>query len=163
MLQEEFAAFYAGVRRGFRLYLLQLCGNESLADELFQESFCRFLQRVPNRLNEAQRRAYLYRIGSRLEIDRRRRLRLEKDLLLSEREAPTVSASDRLGLDMAKVFQRLKPRERSLLWLAHVEGFSHVEIAAVLGVGERSVRVLLDRARKKLAGLMERRGYAKSG
>jgi hypothetical protein len=35
---------------------------------------------------------------------------------------------------VAKVFEELKPRERTLLWLAYVEGESHEEIAASLGV-----------------------------
>ena len=44
----------------------------------------------------------------------------------------------------------LAPRDRALLWLAHVEGYDHREIARVLGLQESSVRVILFRARKKL-------------
>jgi RNA polymerase sigma-70 factor (ECF subfamily) len=57
-----------------------------------------------------------------------------------------------------RCLRELKPRERALLWLAHVEGADHREIAAVLGVAEPSVRVLLFRARRRLAAVLEKRG-----
>jgi RNA polymerase sigma-70 factor (ECF subfamily) len=43
------------------------------------------------------------------------------------------------------------------MWLAYVEGADHREIAAALGLRERSVRVLLHRARRKLATLLRQR------
>jgi DNA-directed RNA polymerase specialized sigma24 family protein len=42
--------------------------------------------------------------------------------------------------------------------LAYVEGFDHREIAAALQLRERSVKVLLFRARKKLAGILSEHG-----
>ena len=57
-------------------------------------------------------------------------------------------------------------RERQLLWLAHVEQFSHREIAQILGVREGSVRVLAFHARKKLArnlSAADARGTASAG
>jgi RNA polymerase sigma-70 factor (ECF subfamily) len=56
---------------------------------------------------------------------------------------------------MARTFSKLKPQERQLVWLAYVEGSDHREIAAALGVRERSVRVLLHRAKQKLARLIK--------
>ncbi len=57
--------------------------------------------------------------------------------------------------DIGKVFDKLKTQERALLWLAYVEGHDHTEIAAMLGLKSLSVRVLLFRARRKLAGLLD--------
>jgi len=51
---------------------------------------------------------------------------------------------------------RLKPRERALLWLAYAQGSSHAEIAGVLGLKTASIKLLLFRARRKLAGLLQR-------
>jgi RNA polymerase sigma-70 factor (ECF subfamily) len=58
------------------------------------------------------------------------------------------------------VFGSLKPQEQSLLWLAYVEGFDHREIASALQLKEGSIRVLLFRARKKLAGILRKRGVS---
>jgi len=55
---------------------------------------------------------------------------------------------------MRQAFQRLKPRERQLLWLAYVEGSSHKEIADCTGLRAGSIRLLLFRARRKLAELI---------
>ena len=46
-----------------------------------------------------------------------------------------------------------------MLWLAYVEGFDHSEIAAALGISEGSVRVLLFRARRKMATLLTEAGF----
>jgi len=51
---------------------------------------------------------------------------------------------------------RLKPRERAMLWLAYAEGASHREIAAILGLRPASLKLLLFRARRRLAVLLGR-------
>jgi RNA polymerase sigma-70 factor (ECF subfamily) len=61
---------------------------------------------------------------------------------------------------MARTFRELKPQERVLLWLAHVEGTEHREIAQTLGLKAASVPVMLFRARRKLAGLLKKQGLA---
>ena len=42
--------------------------------------------------------------------------------------------------DIRQIFGRLKPKERDLLWLAYVEGFSHSEIAGMVQAGAASIR-----------------------
>jgi RNA polymerase sigma factor (sigma-70 family) len=66
------------------------------------------------------------------------------------------AVSDRaLGrIDVIRALDRLKPRERSLLWLAYVQGFSHEEIAAQLGLRTGSVKALLFRARRRLVAVL---------
>jgi len=61
---------------------------------------------------------------------------------------------------MMRVFSELKPQERALLWLAHVEGSSHEEIAESLGVKAKSVKVMLFRARKRLGEMLTKKGLA---
>ena len=51
----------------------------------------------------------------------------------------------------------MKPRERQMLWLAHAEGYSHREIAQVMGLNATSIRLLLFRARRKIAALLRTR------
>jgi RNA polymerase sigma-70 factor (ECF subfamily) len=63
---------------------------------------------------------------------------------------------------MASVFDRLSAQERAILWLAHVEEMSHKEIGAILGVKEKSVRVMVFRAREKARTLLETAGFTGS-
>jgi RNA polymerase sigma-70 factor (ECF subfamily) len=103
-------------------------------------------------------RSYLYRTAESLVADHWRRWKREQrwtaESLFQKEGPPDRDMSD----DMTRAFRQLKPEHRSLLWLAYVEGFDHREIAAARGVREKSVRVLLFRARKALAAILERAG-----
>ena len=57
-------------------------------------------------------------------------------------------------IDVTRALEQLKPRERSLLWLAYAQGFSHEEIAAQLGLRTGSLKALLFRARRRLVGVL---------
>ena len=52
----------------------------------------------------------------------------------------------------------LTPRDRQLLWLAHAENYSHREIAEITGLAVTSIRLLLFRARREMAHLLEQKG-----
>ena len=100
------------------------------------------------------------RIASNLLRDRWRhgkvhRRWLEPQLCEAREALPTTTDPD-LGLDMERHLRELRPRDRALLWLAYVEGYSHREIADILGLGEASIRVLLSRARGRLADQLRR-------
>ena len=69
-----------------------------------------------------------------------------------EPAARSFQLESQVGL--RKAFQQLKVRERQLLWLAYVEGSNHKEIATLTGLRRTSVRLLLFRARRKLANLI---------
>lgn len=56
----------------------------------------------------------------------------------------------------------LSPRDRELLWLAYVEGSSHDEIAALLGLRSASIRSMLHRARHRMADALRRIGLGPS-
>ena len=58
--------------------------------------------------------------------------------------------------DVRRALGRLKPRERAMLWLAYANGSSHAEIADVLGLKTGSIKLLLFRARRKLAATLQR-------
>ncbi len=58
--------------------------------------------------------------------------------------------------DLRRAMGRLRPRERALLWLAYGQGHAHAEIAETLGVKTGSVKLLLFRARRRLATLLRR-------
>src|SRR5262249_20125397 len=107
----------------------------------------------------AHQRNYLYRIATNLVHDYRRSHKLEP---MSEEQSPPVLQVDSFetGHDVGRAFDRLKDKERDLLWLAYVECFDDKEIAGILHVGIASVRPMLSRARVKFADILRRRGIA---
>jgi RNA polymerase sigma-70 factor (ECF subfamily) len=71
--------------------------------------------------------------------------------------AAVAQAAERAArrLDLERAMKRLKPRERSLLWLAYAQGWSHEEIASAIGVKTTSMKAMLHRARQKLVALLK--------
>ena len=52
-------------------------------------------------------------------------------------------------VDVTKALESLSIMQRSLVWLAYAEGYSHREISEITGIREKSAKVLLFRARQK--------------
>ena len=103
----------------------------------------------------------MYRIAYHLIVDKKRRIKVEKksfeekvhtyerDMHDARQEAGVL-----LSMEMEKNFKRLKPKQRMLLWLAYVEGYSYSEIARMTDTKENSLKVQLFRAREKLANIL---------
>ena len=157
MDNDAFAAFYERSARPLWAYLTRVSGNHALADDLMQESFVRFLCASTPGDGDVEARRYLFKIATNLLRDHWRRPAPSSIEDLPEGFFASMDASDSLDtrtmLDAALTMMR--PRERQLLWLAHAEGYSHQEVAEVMGLGTASVRLLLFRARRKMARLMQ--------
>jgi RNA polymerase sigma-70 factor, ECF subfamily len=161
MDEETFRRFYDRTARGLWVYLARVTGDRQLADDLLQETFYRFLRAGTSHDSEAHRRNSLYRIATNLAHDHRRRglARLTAGLAGSQIESAPAranSSSPEQITDLSRAMARLSPRERSMLWLAYAEGASHEEIAGVLNLRPASMKALLFRARRKVAGLLGR-------
>lgn len=159
MDEETFRGFYERTARPLWAYLARLTGAPQLADDLLQETYYRFLRVRGTWDTEAHRRAYLFRIATNLVRDNRRRTRHGEVTLTDTHEglpAPGGDLAERSArrADLQRAMAQLRPRDRALLWLAYAQGQPHVEIAAVLGVKTGSVKLLLFRARKKIAELL---------
>lgn len=154
MDEEAFRLFYQRTSRPLWAYLSRVSGDRQRADDLLQESYYRFLKSNRQFASETHQRHYLFRIATNLVLDDRRRPQLEFATLPGESDpgAPRAPGPDVSGLGAA--LARLKPRERSLLWLAYAQGASHDEIAAQTGLTSGSVKQLLFRARRRLAALL---------
>lgn len=160
MDEETFRAFYDRTARSVWLYLSRLTGDSQLSDDLLQETYYRFL-RTPRAFDgEAHRRNYLFRIATNLVRDGQRRHRLEFVPVPDERSGEALATDGDLAqqtagrTDLARAMARLTSRERELLWLAYAQGASHGEIADALGLKPSSIKMLLFRARRRLAALL---------
>jgi RNA polymerase sigma-70 factor (ECF subfamily) len=160
--KEIWEKFYEDYSRSFWFYIYKICGDQQLADDIYQESFYKFLKAQPDIQNEKHMQVYLYRIAYRLIVDRIRRVKVEKKAFEEEqhtymrnvqKEGP--QSKIQFSLDMEKTFKKLKPRERIILWLAYVEGYSYEEIAEMTETKENSLKVQLFRAREKLANILK--------
>jgi RNA polymerase sigma-70 factor, ECF subfamily len=165
MDDEAFAAFYRRSAPSLRAYLWRVSGDSALADDLMQESYLKFLCSSHPEDGEVACRRYLFRIGTNLLRDYWRR---PKHTPIEEVSAELFSSTMETGRFESQVvlgpaLARMKPRERQLLWLAHAEDYSHREIAEITGLGATSIRLLLFRARRKIARLLRQKALQRGG
>lgn len=160
MDEATFENLYEETARPLWAYLYRASGNATLADDILQETYYRFLRAPRAKMDKARTRSYLYRIAGNLLRDHWRGKNRERQSTEAINEGADstigVEAPESLGdVDLERCFQKLKPQERALLWLAYVEGNEHKEVARMLGLKEKSIRVLLFRARQKLSILLQ--------
>jgi RNA polymerase sigma-70 factor, ECF subfamily len=166
MDEEGFRQLYDRTAKPLWAYLWRVTGDRHRADDLLQETYYRFLRARAITRDDAHQRNYLFRIATNLILDARRRT---PSPVVSTVDIETCDAGDgnlaahrtARRLDLTLAMSRLRPRERAMLWLAYGQGASHEQIAHSLGVKTSSMKLLLFRARRKLAALLagsERRG-----
>ena len=160
MDEAHFEAFYRKTAGGIWSYIYRLTGDPALADDLLQKTFFRFLRSNPAVANDDHRRRYVYKTATNLVFDHFRESKRERGRPIDLPPSELRADRGELRHDMMRVFSELKPQERALLWLAHVEGSSHEEIAESIGVKAKSVKVMLFRARKRLGELLTKKGLA---
>ena len=162
MDEAKFEAFYRQTASGLWAYVYRLTGDASTSDDLVQKAFFHFIKARPVVSSDEHMRRYLYRTATNLAFDHFRETKRHSatslDAVIERATSTESSTAAQLRHDMARVFGEMKPRERALLWLAHVEELSHDELAEALGLKSKSIRVLLFRARKRLAELLTQRG-----
>lgn len=162
MDEARFEAFYRKTAGKIWSYIYRMTGDAAAADDLLQKTFFRFLRSNPVIADEDHLRRYVYKTATNLVFDHFREAKRDRAIAAAEMPPPDDFRADRgeLRHDMMRVFSELKPQERALLWLAHVEGSSHEEIAESIGVKAKSVKVMLFRARKHLGALLSKKGLA---
>ena len=153
MDEESFDAFYRLTAAPLRAYVVRVLGNATQADDIVHDAYLRLLRNPPATRDARELRYFVFRIASNLIADCWRRGRRERGTLDERGLRPTTSGPDVPlkwtwhGCSSSCV--RAAPADG----LAYVEGADHREIAAAWTC-ERSVRVLLHRVRRKLAGLL---------
>ncbi|KAA0256442.1 RNA polymerase sigma factor [Acidobacteria bacterium ACD] len=154
-----FDDFYRETYPRLWAFLVRTTREPALAQELAQESFVRLLGSRGASLPGGERRAYLFRIAENLARDAGRRRARERTTPFDEAPDPAApEPAEPMGRRAAAALSALPERQRKLLWLAHVEGFAHVEIARLLDLTPGSVRVLLHRARGRFRELFDAEG-----
>ncbi|MEZ0334865.1 MAG: sigma-70 family RNA polymerase sigma factor [Gemmatimonadales bacterium] len=145
--------FEAHFRRLFR-YLDRLSGDPELAQDIAQETFVRLYRRgsLPDTPS-----AWLISVAMNLlrnaQSSRSRRRRLLTAARSEHLHADPPPLPDEAAIAeesrrrVRLAIDRLPERERRLL-LLHAEGYGYRDLAAALGLNERSVGTLLARARR---------------
>jgi RNA polymerase sigma-70 factor (ECF subfamily) len=130
-------------------------GNASDAEDAVQETFLKIHRAATTFTGEASFSTWAYRILVNTCYDalRRRKRRVEETNLddtpeTAERTAPNVDDTKRIAL--RRMLDELPEQRRAVFTLFEIEGLSHAEIAAILGISEGNSKWILFATRKEL-------------
>lgn len=150
---------------GLVAYLQQMLGSRDDARDVAQESYVRLWDRRHRMETEASARAFLFRVGRNLALNRlrhaRHRARVRKDLEGSVRERSTPASPVQL-LERAELravldeaIAELPPRRGEVFRLGYVHDLSHAEIAEVLDISAHTVKNQMSSALSQLRGSLK--------
>jgi RNA polymerase sigma-70 factor (ECF subfamily) len=144
------------------------CGNEDLAEEITQSTFCTIAQKLATYTETGKFEAWIFRIAMnrmRDEMRRRKRHAVPMENEMIGVLAPGITDAD-TDEDMVKAVQRLRTAVRQLsssdqdiIHMRHSAGMSYKQIADVLGEPLGTVLARQHRALGKLRSLMDCDGY----
>jgi RNA polymerase sigma-70 factor (ECF subfamily) len=148
-----------------RKFILASVKNESVADDLTQETFIRIQKNLNTVRDHEKISSWIFRIAYHLCQDHFRTLKKSStqdeihDGLINLEETPIQKKLEQE--EMSRCVQNqlilLPESMRSVLIFADVMDFTHQEIADILGLTVENVKVRLHRARKKLKAILEKR------
>lgn len=149
-------SIYRSFERAAFTLARRMTGNPDAAQDVMQDSFLRAFDRLPQFRGEAPFGRWLRAIVAsealmHLRSGRRFLELFEPDSI--EAAAPTVE--DLSHADLERALGMLPGVPRAVLWLYHVEGYTHPEIAEMCGKTVSFSKSQLSRAHQRLRLLLE--------
>ena len=135
--------------------------RRDLADEVLQDTFVEVIRHIATYRGDAPIGAWIRSIAvnkclMHLRSGWHRYGRALEES--AEPEQPCKAIAALAGHDLEAAFAKLKPLSRSIVWLHDVEGYTHEEIAALMGRTKSFSKSQLARAHERLRGLLDPEG-----
>jgi RNA polymerase sigma factor (sigma-70 family) len=153
--EDAFRALYQRHTPRLRMLVMRLLGaaRQDDVDDVMQETWLAGCRGLHGYNGDAQFSSWLTTIGVRAAYARFGRAGEIETELFDELAAPSgpgpVSA-----IDLERALSRLSDRQRVVVVLHDVEGFTHQEIARQLGIASGTTKATLSRARSLLRRLL---------
>ncbi len=145
---------------------LRLVSDPELASDVAQEAFVRAWRALPRFRGEAAFSTWMHRITVNVAWTlRKRRKRLQGSPLdeagglpdpNEQRDPERMGENLELRAKLREALGELPRSQRAVVVLKDVEGWSHAEVAAALGISVTAAKVRLHRARRRLQELLRK-------
>jgi RNA polymerase sigma-70 factor, ECF subfamily len=152
-----FDSAYARYAQRVFSFLVRLTRSRATAEDLFQHTFLRLAEHGPGLHPDSDLRAWLFTVARNTfhSHARARATVAHAQRSLLPRGVGTVSESGLVFGELEIALASLTIEDRELLLLVGVEGLSHAEVSAMLGVDAVTLRKRLSRARAHLADALD--------
>ena len=150
----ERVLYDAHVDRVYRL-AYRLAGDDQLAREFTQDTFVRAFERLGSFRGEAKLSTWLHAIATSVALNGLRKVKRFRHRETGLEDADGLSATVRaaepdLKRRLARAIDALSDGYRTVFVMHDVEGYTHEEIGAALGIETGTSKAQLSRARAKL-------------
>src|SRR5229473_5875734 len=167
--EPEFPAYEPGSRDDFdRLYrdsypriyrtMLAVLGDPAAAEDCTQDAFVLAFRAWARWRPDAPAEAWLHRIAINVAVSHQRKEKLRSIGAILRRFGRPASGPDAaqvaLDRDLTAALRRLPPKLSAALVLRHYHGYNNREIAAAIGVSERTVNKRLRLAAESMRKLL---------
>lgn len=158
---EDFEQLYCLYSKKLYKYLLYICGDKYLAEELLQETYYQALKSIFRFKGESKVSTWLYQIGKNVYYKHLTRVHKEqlttidktKDLVYPNTPEVIVEEKEN-SLSLFKALYKLKEQYREIIFLRSFDELSFREIGDMLNQSESWARTNFYRAKLKLKNLL---------
>jgi RNA polymerase sigma-70 factor (ECF subfamily) len=152
---DAFSALVRMHQGKIRAYLVRLCKNYDLADDIAQETFLTAFRKLGSYKGEGNFSGWLFSIAHNcfLQHLRRTKRRIEITEQYGAQQEIYSDKYDELStqqMDLEQAMEQLNPDEIATITLCHSYGFSHQEVSNILEMPLGSVKSNISRGKLKL-------------
>lgn len=130
----------------YKICIVMLCSQQD-AEDAIQDTFCRYLEKKPDFKNDEHEKAWLIRVATNICRDmlrfRSRHPKVPIDQLSNQLAAPAAK-------ETLTELMELPSKQKIVIYLHYVNGYSVKEIANILAITESAVKKRLQRGREYL-------------
>ncbi|HEY1163260.1 MAG TPA: RNA polymerase sigma factor [Candidatus Dormibacteraeota bacterium] len=151
-VKEDFDRLYRATYQRVFASLVLILRNPAAAEDAAQEGYLRAFRAWKNWKQEAPAEAWLYRIALNVAFTHRRREQLFQisEVIRRLGRPKDPDPTDTAQPDLVRELRALPPKQAAALVLRHLHGFTNREIAAAVGIPERTVASRLAAAKARL-------------
>jgi RNA polymerase sigma-70 factor, ECF subfamily len=157
--REDFDRLYRSAYPRVYRTLVAILGDPAEAEDCAQEAFVKAFQAWKRWRPDSPPEAWIHRIAVNRAISYRRSARLRSVGELLRRLGKPAGSADPAHVatkpDLLKALRSIPPKLAAAIVLRHYHGYNNREIAAALGVSERTIGTRLRRAAERLRPLLE--------
>jgi RNA polymerase sigma-70 factor, ECF subfamily len=136
----------------------RLCGDPDLAADISQEVWMQIFRALPSYRGDSQFGTWAHRIAVNRTLNALRKIRriAKQEVDIEDDSASIETDTDRvfIGESIEQAMTRLSPGARAVFVLHDIEGYTHGEIGAELGITPGGSKSQLFKARAKLRKLL---------
>lgn len=139
---------------------LQNVKNMTIAEDIVQEVFLRLMQQtIPDQFSKSNTeyiKAWLIRVTINLCHDHYRSSWIRHNILKNEiSDTNELPWQNEVQKEVYQSLYKLKPKDRNILYLYYIEGYSIMEISNLLHIKSNTIGSSLRRARQKLKLILD--------